>query len=422
MKLLRLIAMFLLSCFVSMFVFPIGFSFFPASLNTKMVIGVLGIVAYIWDSIHKREATFHKTTLFALMLAMVFSVWCFFTMVANGTPDTSYATYFVSFSVWLGGAYAVCAMIRGFHGKINLPILVQYLVFVSVAQCALALAIDHYPGFKAIVDTYVQQGQEFFTKVHRLYGIGAALDPAGCRFAIILTLLAHLVSTDDRVVGNRLQLFLALVSFCIITIVGCMISRTTIVGTGLGLAYMFFWLAMPRRGVLTRRKLRFLGSFVGIVAIAVVISVWQYITSPESMANFRFAFEPFFNYFETGEFSSGSTDKLNGTMWIWPDTTREWLIGTGWFGFFHFSTDIGYCRFVLYCGVIGLSLFSLFFLYDASVVWRKFKDFKFVTLLLVVLTFVIWIKVATDIFWIYALLFCLPYENGEPEADPEPEE
>ena len=422
MKLLRLITMFLLTCVVSMFMFPIGFSFLPSNLNTKMIIGVVGIIAYIWDSIRKREATFHKTTIFALLLSMVFSVWCYYSMVANGTPDDSYATYFMSFAVWLGGAYAVCALIRGFHGKINLPILVQYMVFVCVAQCVLALAIDNYPGFKNFVDTYVEQGHEYFNRVGRLYGIGAALDPAGCRFAIVMTLLAHLISTDERVTGSRWQLILSIGAFSVITIIGCMISRTAIVGTGLGLMYMFFWLAMPRRGVLSRRKLRFLGAFVFVVGIAVVISVWRYITNPQTMMNLRFAFEPFFNYFETGEFSSGSTDKLNAEMWIWPTTVREWVIGTGWFGFFHFSTDIGYCRFILYCGLIGITIFSLFFIYDATVVLRKFKDFKFASLLLIALTFIIWIKVATDIFWIYALLFCLPYENGEPEADPEPEE
>ena len=413
MKLFRLIGMFLLSCFVSMYVFPIGFSFFPASLNTKMVIGALGIVAYVWNAIRVKEALFRKTTIFAMLLAIVFSLWCYYSMVANGTPDDAYATYFVSFSVWLGGAYCVCSFIKAFHGKLNMALLVQYLLFVCAAQCALALIIDSSPSFKNFVDTYVQQGQGFLHEVNRLYGIGASLDPAGCRFSVVLIMAAHLMVKNMAVTDSRKQMLLALALFFFVVIVGNMISRTTIVGAGLGLVYIFFGLGSSRRGVLSRRTVRFYSVFLLVLAVAVAISVVEYRTNPNFHANIRFAFEAFFNLFEDGEFRTGSTDKLSKTMWIWPTTVREWTIGTGWFGFFMYSTDIGYCRLVLYCGLVGLVLFSLFFVYDTSVVWRKFRDFKFAALLLLSLTFLIWIKVATDIFWIYALLFCLPSDREE---------
>ena len=123
-------------------------------------------------------------------------------------------------------------------------------------------------------------------------------------------------------------------------------------------------------------------------------------------SDLRFAFEGFFNWTETGEWSTASTDKLNNEMWIWPSDTRTWLIGSGLFESFVYSTDIGYCRFILYCGLLGFSIFSVFFIYNAYAFNRKFEDVSFLAFLLLVLTFVIWIKVATDIFQIYALLFC----------------
>lgn len=408
--------MFLLTCIVSMFVFPIEFTFLPAGLNTKMILGVVGIIAYIFRSISLKETRLRKTTIISFVFAVIFSVWCFFSMVANGTPDDTYATYFISFAVWLGGAFAVCAFIKGLHGKLNLQLLVQYLVFVCVAQCILALVIDNSPSFKNLVDTYIQQGQGYLNRTGRLYGIGASLDTAGTRFAVVLALLAHLISTDNTVTDKKGQLFIALLSFFFITLIGNMMARTTIIGSALGLVYMFIRLGTSRKGILSARKLRFYGIFLSLLLVAVAFSIWRYNTDPVFRSNLRFAFEGFFNLFETGEFRTGSTDKLNAVMWIWPTNVRDWIIGTGWFGAFIYSTDIGYCRFVLYCGLVGLALFSAFFIYDASVVWRKFKDFKFTAFLLVAITFIIWIKVATDIFWIYALLFCLPDDN---ESAPE---
>lgn len=417
MKFLRLIQMFLLACIVSGFMFPIEFSFLPAGLNTKMILGVVGILAYLVKCIGEGAAYFRKTTIFSLILAIVFSVWCFFSMVSNGTPDDSYATYYQSFAVWLGGAFAVCSFIKGLHGKVNLQIVVQYLVFVCAAQCVLALLMDNYPGFKGFVNHYVQQGQSFFEDLGRLYGIGAALDPAGCRFAITLTLLSHYISTDKRVIDSKWQLFISISLFLLITLIGNMISRTTSAGAVIGLVYMLVHFGRTRRGFFNKRQVRFWGMFFSLLLVAVSISVWMYFTNPDFMKNIRFAFEAFFNYFETGEFRTSSTDKLNSQMWIWPSTTREWIIGSGWFGSFVYSTDIGYCRFILYCGLVGFIFFNLFFLYNASVVWRKFNDFTFMTFLLIVLMYVIWVKVATDIFWIYALMFCLP--DDEPESEPE---
>ncbi len=107
---------------------------------------------------------------------------------------------------------------------------------------------------------------------------------------------------------------------------------------------------------------------------------------------------------EQGTFRTDSTDKLNGNMWIWPTDTRTWTIGSGIFGDFAFRTDIGYCRFVLYCGLIGITLFSLFFIYNGFALIRLFPGSVYMSILLIALTFIVWMKVATDIFFIFALL------------------
>lgn len=415
MKFFKLIILFLLAFTVSLYVFPIGFKFLPSQVNTKMILGVVGIFAYFLVSITRKSALFHNTTVTSLIISFIFSAWCFFVMIANGTPDDSYATYFMSFCVWLGAAYAVCSLLKKWHGRIDMAILVQYLAFACLVQCVSALLIDLNPRVEGFVNRYVEQGQDFVSDVNRLYGIGASLDSGGCRFAVVLILLAHMIATDKRVTDSRLQLTIALLSFFAITVLGNMIARVTTAGASLGLIYIFYRLGGSIYGILSRRKIRFYAVFLTLLGAAVAYVIYKYNSSPWFRDELRFGFEAFFNLFEQGVFRTGSTDKLNSTMWMWPTNFHDWMIGTGWFGNWVYGTDIGYCRFVLYCGLIGMVIFALFFVYNATVVVRKFRDTKFLAAMLLTLTFVIWIKVSTDIFWIYALLFCLPADPKEDE-------
>ena len=98
-------------------------------------------------------------------------------------------------------------------------------------------------------------------------------------------------------------------------------------------------------------------------------------------------------------------------MWVWPKDTRSWIIGTGLFDDWVYGTDIGYCRFTLYCGLVGMVLFSIFFIYNGIAINFSLKHVGLLSLFLIALTFIIWLKVSTDIFFIYALLFCLDKEN-----------
>lgn len=407
MKIGRLLMMFLLTCIVSCYFFPFEFSFLPVGLNTKQILGVVGIAAFLVKCVRERAFRMSKMVVASAVIALIFSLWCYFCIVENGTDDTSYAEYWVSFAVWLGGAFGVCSLIRAYHGRLDLRLLTNYLVAVCTMQCILCLLIDNYPGVQLLVDTYVRQGQEFLHDVKRLYGIGCALDPAGIRFAAVLILMAHQISTEDKITDNKWTLALYLGLYLFITVIGNMVSRTTTAGAVMGLVYILLFMGFTNHGVLSARQVRFYGVLLIMLAVGIAACVYLYNTNPKFQANLRFAFEAFFNYFETGTFRTSSTDKLNSVMWVWPKDTRSWIIGTGLFGNFVYNTDIGYCRFTLYCGLVGLALFSSFFIYNGAILERKFRNFTFMALMLISLTFIIWVKVATDIFLINALLFCI---------------
>lgn len=422
MKIGKIIVVFILACIVSGYYFPIGFTFLPESLNTKQILAVIGLAFFGLGGIRERSFSLSRRVLVSACIAILFSVWCFFCITENGTDDDSYATYIRSYIIWLSGAFAVYSFLKLYHGRVDLKLLTDYLMGVCAAQCVLALMIDNIPAFQSLVDRYVSQGQEFFQEVNRLYGIGAALDPAGVRFTVALLLIAHQIGTNRAVSEDRRSLYMYIAFFIVISVVGNMIARTTSLGMALGLLYMFVSIGLGRLGTLTRRQARFYNAIAVLGVVSAVVGIYLYRTNYDFRENIRFAFEAFFNYVEQGEFRTDSTDKLSRTMWIWPKTSRAWLIGTGIFGNYVYSTDIGYCRFVLYCGVVGMVIFSIFFVYDAFSIVGKFEGVRLLSLLLLASTFVIWLKVATDIFFIYALLFCIDGDDDEEDVDAELQE
>lgn len=408
---IHLLAMLFASVIVSGYYFSFEFTFLPG-INTKMMLAAIGILLVVYRGCREHTINITKEFMGAAGLAFIFSFVCFIAIDYNHTDDYSYVTYFTSFFTWLGGAYTVCALIRTIHGTASLRLLTGYLAFVCAIQCILAQLIDRIPAFQIFVDTYINQGQVFMQEVDRLYGIGAALDLAGVRFAIVLLLIAYLLCEDEGIRQNRKKITGFLVCFFLISIWGNMISRTTSVGMIMGFIYIIYSTGIFRL-IIRVRNFRFYSILGVLLVIFVVLGTYLYKTDESFYSNIRFAFEGFFNWVETGEWSTDSTDKLSSVMWVWPQDFKSWVIGTGLFGNYIYSTDIGYCRFVLYCGVTGFGIFILFFIYNAWVFSRKYPSCRLLSLALLSLSFIIWVKVATDLFLIYALFYCLDEDTEQ---------
>lgn len=401
----------------SFFLFPIEFSFLPSGLNSKMMMAVLGGVFYGFNSIKRKTTTVSSSLLGVLGIALLFNLICIYAEDYNLSTDKAYTTYIMSALTWLAAAYAVTQLIKIRHGEASFTNITYYLAAVCVAQCILALLIENIPEFKAEVDNYVMQGQEFFDQVNRLYGIGAALDPAGTRFAVVLLMITQVLIQNTKHNSNKTSLYSLLIAFFTIAIIGNMIARTT--STGLVLSVILFTINAPiLRPSIETRYLKLLRIFSIVLTITLVVVIFLYNTNSTVREFVRFAFEGFFKYAETGEFTTSSTEVLE-TMWIWPTDTQTWVIGTGLFNNFIYGTDIGYCRFILYCGVVGFFAFALLHVYGGIALARQSRGFNLFFILLIALSFIIWSKVATDLFQFYALLFCLDYISSDRPEVPE---
>lgn len=402
----------LLTIVVDAFYFNFSFRFLP-SVNSKMVLAVVGIFAFVLKGMRERTAHISRRVFVSGVLAVVFSLWCYFAIVANGTDNKEFADYYVSFAVWLGGAYGAYAILKGQYERVDLTTITWYLALVCASQCVIALLIDNVSFIHDFVDSVFYQPTQFYEFNHRLYGISCALDPAGIRFSAVQVLIAHQLAAVDKVRKNVRRSSFYIVCFLMITLIGSIISRTTIVGTALGLAYILFGnLRMGRGGVISKTQLNSILLLSFLIVSAVVISVILYNSNPDFREDLRFGFEGFFNWVETGTFSTNSTNELQ-TMWVWPTTQRGWIIGEGRVGVFETGSDIGYCNYILYCGLIGMAIYSIYYIYNHLSLISKFRNFTIAAFLLVAVTFIVWAKVTTDIFLIDAMLFCIDGDFDE---------
>lgn len=425
----KIIKIVLTGIVVSMFFYPFEFFALPG-YNTKKILGAVGVLVCGWTLLKSQKLEIPRNLIPLFLGAMAVSLASMASMAYNTTIDDAYKGYIFSFAVWFSAAFTVCSLIKFVHGYISVPLLSHYLITVSVAQCALALMIDNMPTFKDLVDSYINQSQNMMEEINRLYGIGCGLDTAGIHFSLCLIFIAYLAHTRRSVIGRGMMVYYVFSYLCIL-VIGSMIARTTYVGAVISIPYII--LTLDYSGPTIRRKtLRTLGIIAGIMLVAIGISVYEYNHNPSMHQLFRFAFEGFFNLFEQGEYTMATSNTLRG-MYVFPDNTKTWIIGDGYFSNpywsdpyltyidqntrgYYMDTDVGYLRFIFYFGLIGLSIFSIFFVICARTTNRLMPEHKILSLMCLICGFAVWLKVATDVFFIFALLICVGNMRDEDDC------
>ena len=430
MSLFKCLNGFLITIVTSFYFFPFTLRFLPG-VNTKMFLAGIGVVL-CGINIAKGRAAKIDRSLFSLSVAAIFvSVAAFLSVTINNTNDYTYASYIISMWVWLGGAYTVVQLMKWMYGQVTVAMVCKFLIMVCFMQCVLALIIDANAGFKMFVDSVVADlgfvQMDKLDTSNRLYGIGCSLDVAGTRFAAILAAIPLLtikaISEDDTKC-----IWGYIISFVFITIIGNMISRTSTIGV---LVAFFIWGVYIFRPSYSQYVRGLWSRMTVVVIIAIVISIVLYNNSEVFRSNIRFAFEGFFSLFETGVWETNSNNMLK-EMFVLPDNTHTWLIGDGYmydpagvnpyyvgdnYPGYYMNTDVGYLRFIFYFGIIGLSAIICYFVVITRLLVNKFCDYKMVFYTFLLINLIVWIKVSTDIFPVFAIFLCVPNAIGGNEDD-----
>ena len=425
---LKWLKILLVGFLVSCFYFPVKYSFIPIA-NTKNLMAAVGLILVLVVLIKKQEFSFPRDLFVILIFAAAMSLISMLAITYNQTPDTTYVTYIRSAIIWLSGAFAVCYIIWLAHKRVDVPLVVNYLAGVCVFQCIMAIWIDFSPAVRLFVDAHVQQGQDLLQDIGRLYGIGASLDVGGSRFAAVLCAISFMLVQKPEDRGNAPQ-FLLVLAFVIITVLGNMIARTTLVGVGIGL----FYLVLLEIRNTTLRKYddgyrSSLPAWLLTLAIAIPVGMFFYNSNAQFHDLMRFGFEGFFNLIEEGEWGTDSTGKLE-SMIVWPDNLETWIIGDGYFENqrndanyigdattrgYYMGTDIGYLRFIFYCGIFGLIAISAVMIEAGVIAAKAFPKYAHLFTMGVLCNFVIWMKVSTDLFPFLSLFASLAFLTSDLE-------
>lgn len=417
---LKYIGILIVGILTSFYFFPFEFAILPGA-NTKMVLAAIGLVVCAFKLIKRRTFSVPKELVNLSFIAFGISLMAYFSVVYNDTPDYSYVTYFISMWVWLSAAFVVCMSMYKVHGKLTIDLICHYLIAVCVIQCALALLIDFNPIIKRIVDTYVSQDQIFLNEVGRLYGIGAWLDVAGSRFAACLIMIAY-IAYSHRFEMKEKHLLLYVVSYVFITIVGNMIARTTTVGNIISIVFLLIMLK-PWTIDFDIKSFRMWVSIFLLVLLTAPILHYLYENNPQFKGLFRYGFEGIFSYVEDGVLETSSTNKLK-TMYVFPETLKTWIIGDGYYvnpyrtdpyyvgknvylSGYYMLTDVGYLRFIFYFGIIGLLGFMSLIVTIVKQLIARARAYRMLFLMLLLANLATWLKVSTDLFLVFALLFCV---------------
>lgn len=409
----------------SCYFFPFVLAALPMA-NSKMILAVLGLVFLGVSLTKKGDASVNRDFISLSLWALAISLIAFISVIYNHTQDNTFTTYFMSMWVWLGGAYALVSIIKYVHDDVSVPLVVNYLLAVCVLQCVLALVFNNNTSAEEWhARTFSGEGFMGNTDDDRLHGIGCSLDVAGFRFAAVIFMAAYMLSWYySKRTGWLAALYL--IAICFITVVGNMMSRSTIVGTVLALFFLIF----SSVSKFENRKL-----FVQLslfVFCATVICIYFYNVDEAFRANIRFGFEGFFSLAETGKWQTNSNDILKN-MVVWPDNLKTWIIGDGYinnpadssmdtfdpyyvgeiYGGYYKGTDIGYLRYIFYFGLLGLAAFSFFLIYVCKICMTRFRAFKWMFLLVLALNFIEWFKVSTDLFVVFAPFLCISAKEND---------
>lgn len=425
---LKLLKFIIVGIAVSCYFFPFEFTFLPG-VNTKMAMAGVGLVLYLMELAQGRAPRVNKDMLVIAVMAAFVSFSSFGAIVFNNTNDYTYVTYVVSMFVWLGGAYTAIRIVKRLHGYVSVELICNYLIGVCVGQCVLALMINWLPAFKILVDGFVVGfdfvDTEILADANRLYGIGAALDVAGTRFAAVLIIIA-IVLQRSSVSRYKKYIWLYLAAFILISIVGNMMARTTLVGVVIAIIYWFatsgvLWM------YLRKNSIRVWASLLILLSVSLPVVVHLYSADEQFHDNIRFAFEGFFSLAEKGHWETTSNNALID-MVVFPDNPKTWLVGDGYilnpsindpyyvgpvYGGFYKGTDIGYLRFVFYFGLLGLSIFIYYFYKVAKTCVVRFPKYATMFWLILAINMIIWLKVSTDIFLVFAIFLCVSKEEND---------
>jgi hypothetical protein len=403
----------------------------PFGLGSRIALALCGSVVLLFNidkqTQSKKDIFIQKDIIQYFFVFAALIIISFIALVLNNTRDFEFVKYPLSITFILLACYFLHFLIKKVHKKITYEIIMRYIMVAVLIQVLVSLVSYLSPQVNTFL-IHIQNLNELDTSkieetgAHRFIGFGSTFFGAGLINGFALMVIAVLLK-DKRLSG--IKIFMYSMTFFIILLLGVMMARTTLVGFGFALLYLF----MPSFHI-NRSTLRNRWMFLVYLLIIPVIGIGLlYTFSPgtisELTAVLNFSFELFINYSQTGQFSTASTTALE-SMYVFPHSFKTYLIGDGQYylipgdrsSAYYMHTDVGYLRLVYYFGLTGmLCYFLLQYFVIRNAKLRNAQNKNFVRFLSLSFLFglILNTKAFTDLIFL-TILFCYPFREEKYEA------
>ncbi|HFF4154075.1 TPA: hypothetical protein ACGCWG_003079, partial [Acinetobacter baumannii] len=293
-----------------------------------------------------------KKYFYYFLLVIISGAWSLVSFVLNIDSDLFYVKENLLLSLILFfSAFSIKKIYKILDVDFNFENIVLFSSLALVFQLIFSLVVNFVPSiFNTTIQIINIDGLSSDTLQNfseaRLVGIGASFFAAGILNSFFLILLAYYINYSK----GKKNYFLLLTLFLIISIVGILFSRTTIIGIVLSI---FFFLNYKN---LFKVVLLIFPLFFLLIIYGKTLS--------ESNAQIAFGLDFLFN--TKNSQASSSFNGLKEMYDILPDNLKTWILGdakykvvsqNGDFSSYYKETDVGYFRIVFYNGLVGLLLF-----------------------------------------------------------------
>ncbi|RDJ58183.1 hypothetical protein, partial [Acinetobacter baumannii] len=335
------------------YIYFLKINYFPVYLILPYLI--FGLFIFLFEVV---KNGLRKKYFYYFLLVIISGAWSLVSFVLNIDSDLFYVKENLLLSLILFFlAFSIKKIYKILDVDFNFENIVLFSSLALVFQLIFSLVVNFVPSiFNTTIQIINIDGLSSDTLQNfseaRLVGIGASFFAAGILNSFFLILLAYYINYSK----GKKNYFLLLTLFLIISIVGILFSRTTIIGIVLSI---FFFLNYKNlfKVVLLIFPLLFLLIIYGK-------------TLSESNAQIAFGLDFLFN--TKNSQASSSFNGLKEMYDILPDNLRTWILGdakykvvsqNGDFSSYYKETDVGYFRIVFYNGLVGLLLFFLMTFY-----------------------------------------------------------
>lgn len=405
-----------LCIFFFLYVYPVRFAFFPF-VSTRVAIGAMGILLFLINGLSynsKKILSIKKEWLSVAISLMIIVLIAIFVDIVNGTKETYFIKFPLSMIAIFGASYAVAKGVKSVYHEITFEIIARYIVITVVLQMIITILMFIFPIIKEsllklLAKNYqAEVGIDIDALQSRIIGFGSQFFAAGVVNCFTLILLAILIKHK----GSRNEKSISLMlGFGLISIVGTVLSRTTLIGILISFAIFFY---KSKIFIIKSSNLKFSIICAALIVLFVVFMPSSILEKIKIAT--KFGFEMFYNYFEKGELTTKSTNQLFEMYKVHPNSIKTWIIGDGYYKnpldatLYYMNTDVGYLRLLFYFGIIGT---LAYFAYEITLVKLANKingtTFPLFFFAIAVLILILNLKGMTEMTSLVSLfLFCEP--------------